>query len=46
LVFLLSSEQPEHLLTWLGGKDEKWLLQLGLAAEDGYIDIVHIDKRT
>ena len=29
-VFLLSSEQPEHLLAWLGGREEKWLVQLGL----------------
>eukprot|EP00277_Geminigera_cryophila_P005784 CAMPEP_0179423436 /NCGR_PEP_ID=MMETSP0799-20121207/11008_1 /TAXON_ID=46947 /ORGANISM="Geminigera cryophila, Strain CCMP2564" /LENGTH=333 /DNA_ID=CAMNT_0021197729 /DNA_START=336 /DNA_END=1337 /DNA_ORIENTATION=+ len=36
LVFLLSSETPENLLTWLGGRDERWLEHIGLAAEDGY----------
>ena len=38
LVFLLSSEAPEHLLTWLRGREEppRWLEKIGLAAEDGY----------
>jgi trehalose 6-phosphate synthase/phosphatase len=36
LVFLLSSETPEHLLSWLGGREERWLEKIGLAAEDGY----------
>jgi len=35
-VFLLSSEMPESLLSWLGGRSERWLEKIGLAAEDGY----------
>ena len=27
---------PESLLSWLGGRSERWLEKIGLAAEDGY----------